>query len=217
MEERLKEVLVLSKIKELLVSFEEEALLAEVKKELEKGTDPVEIFTQCQDALLEIGNLFSAGEMFVSDLMMSGALFKEVSELLLPRLKTGDKASAGKVILGTVKDDIHDIGKDIVGNMLTAAGFEVVDLGVDVPAEQFVSAIKEHKARVVALSCLLASCFGSILDTVEAVKAAGLRDKVKIIIGGGPVDEHVVTYSGADAMGVSAQDAVIYCREVICK
>ena len=211
------EEFVLSKIKEHLVNFEEELLLEEVNKQLDEGTDPMEIFNSCQEGLTEIGELFSAKEMFVSDLMMSGALFKSVSELLLPKMKTGDNPGAGKVILGTVKDDIHDIGKDIVRNMLIAANFDVIDLGVDVPAEQFVSAVKEHEAPVLALSCLLASCYSSILEVVEAVKAAGLRDKVKIIIGGGPVDEHVVTYSGADAMGESAQDAVIYCREVICK
>ena len=205
----------MGKIKELLVSFDEDALLAEVRKELDGGIEPTTILSQCQDAMVEIGSQFNAGEMFVSDLMMAGELFKGVSALIMPLLKKGDMATAGKVVLGTVKDDIHDIGKDIVNNTLTASGFEVIDLGVDVPPEQFVKALKEHGAKVLALSCLLVTCYGSILETVKAVKDSGLRDKVKIIIGGGPVDEHVVKYSGADAMGVAAQDAVNFCREVL--
>jgi methanogenic corrinoid protein MtbC1 len=155
--------------------------------------------------------------MFVSDLMMAGELFKAINALTMPLLKNADVPSMGKVVLGTVKEDIHDIGKDIVHNMLAANGIEVIDLGVDVSPEQFVAALKEHNAKVLALSCLLVSCYGSILKTVEAVKAAGLRDKVKIIIGGGPVDDHVVNYSGADAVGFAAQDAVNYCREVLSK
>jgi methylmalonyl-CoA mutase cobalamin-binding domain/chain len=207
----------MGKIKELLVSFDEEALMAEVKKALNQGTSPMDVLTECQDALVEVGKQFSAGEMFVSDLMMSGELFKGVSALTVPLLKKGDMPTAGKVILGTVKDDIHDIGKDIVHNMLTVNGFEVIDLGVDVTPEQFVTALKEHNAKVLALSCLLVSCYGSILATIDAIKAAGLRDKVKIIIGGGPVDENVVKYSGADAVGFAAQDAVNYSREVLSK
>ena len=207
----------MSKIKELLIGFEEDALIAEAKKELDGGTEPTAILAQCQDAMVEIGKQFDAGEMFVSDLMMAGALFKEISAIVVPLLKKSDAPSGGKVVLGTVKEDIHDIGKDIVQNMLIASGFEVVDLGVDVPPETFVAALKEHNAKVLALSCLLASGFGSIRDTVEAVKAAGLRDKVKIIIGGGPVDEQVVAYSGADAMGITAQDAVNLCREALSK
>ena len=207
----------MSKIKELLVSFEEESLMAEVKKELDKGTKPMDVLIECQNAMVEIGNLFNAGEMFVSDLMMAGELFKEVNALTMPLLKKDDLPSAGKIILGTVQNDIHDIGKDIVHNMLTANGFEVIDLGVDVSPEQFVAAIKEHKAKALALSCLLVSCYDSIRTTVDAIKAAGLRDQVKIIIGGGPVDDSVVAYSGADAMGIDAQSAVNFCKEVLSK
>ena len=207
----------MSQIKELLVSFEQDALLAEVKKELDGGADPAGILSQCQDALVEIGDLFGKGEMFVSDLMMAGELVKEVSALAVPLMKKEGTPSAGKVILGTVKNDIHDIGKDIVHNMLYASGFEVIDLGVDVPPEQFIAALKQHNAKVLALSCLLVSCYDSLLETVNAVKAEGLRDKVKIIIGGGPIDDNVVAYCGADAMGATAQDAVNYSREVLSK
>lgn len=204
----------MSSIKELLTSFDDEALLAEVQTRLDKGDDPTEIIAECQAAMVEIGALFSAGELFVSDLMMAGALIKEVNELVLPRLTAGGMASIGSVVLGTVQNDIHDIGKDIVGSILSASGFEVIDLGVDVSAETFVTALIDSKAKVLALSCLLVSCYDSIKATVEAVKAAGLADSVKIIIGGGPIDETVVAYSGADAMGIAAQDAVNFARGV---
>ena len=201
-------------IKELLVELEDEQLTALVKKELEQGTSPQTILEECQAGLTEIGNRFSEGKMFVSDLMMAGSVFKDLSGLIMPHLSAGGpRESRGKVVLGTVKEDIHDLGKDIVASLLTASGFEVIDLGVDVPADEFVKATKEHNSKVVAMSCLLVSCYDSIKATVEALQKAGLRDKVKVLIGGGPVDEHVVAYSGADAFGSSAQAAVDYCKE----
>lgn len=204
-------------IKELMTQLEDEELMKEVQKQLDAGVSPVDIIGQCQEGMSEVGNLFSQGQMFVSDLMMAGSICKDVTDLVRPYIKKDDQAtSLGKVVIGTVKDDIHDIGKDIVCNMLEASGFEVIDVGVDVPPEVFVKALQDNDCKVLGLSCLLASCYGSIKETVEAVEKAGLRDKVKIIVGGGPIDEHVVAYSGADAYSASAQDTVIYCKEVLC-
>jgi methylmalonyl-CoA mutase cobalamin-binding domain/chain len=205
----------MGKIKELLVELEDEQLAALVKQELEQGRSPQAILDECQEGLTEIGNRFSEGKMFVSDLMMAGSVFKDLSDLIMPNLKAGaPKESLGKVVLGTVKEDIHDLGKNIVASLLSASGFEVIDLGVDVGAEEFVKAAKEHNTKVLALSCLLVTCYGSIKATVEALRGAGMRDKVKVLIGGGPVDEHVVAYSGADAFGATAQAAVDYCKGV---
>lgn len=205
----------MGKICDLMIEFEDEDLLDAVEDALKAGTDPSDIILECQEAMVSIGDSFSEGELFVSDLMMAGAMFKDVSDAIQPYLTDAAASeSKGAVVLGTVKDDIHDIGKDIVGSMLTASGFEVIDMGVDVEPQAFVDALRDSKAKVLALSCLLASCYGSILDTVNAVSEAGLRDDVKIIIGGGPIDEHVVEYSGADAMGGPAQDTVNYCEEV---
>jgi methylmalonyl-CoA mutase cobalamin-binding domain/chain len=205
----------MGKIKELLVELEDEQLAALVKKELDQGTAPQAILDECQEGLAEIGNRFSEGKMFVSDLMMAGSVFKDLSDLIMPHLKAGaPKESLGKVVLGTVKEDIHDLGKNIVASLLSASGFEVIDLGVDVPAEDFVKAAREHSVKVVALSCLLVSCYDSIKTTVAALQAAGIRGNVKVLIGGGPVDEHVVGYSGADAFGATAQAAVDYCKGV---
>ncbi|MDR1572173.1 MAG: cobalamin-dependent protein [Clostridiales Family XIII bacterium] len=205
----------MGRICELLVELDEERLMDAIREELAGGTDAAAVFIECQEGLSEIGRLFQEEKMFVSDLMMAGVLFKDIVGLIMPHMKTDGGAARGKVVLGTVKDDIHDIGKDIVASMLAAAGFDVIDLGVDVPPEEFVRAVRENNVRVLALSCLLASCYASILNTVEAVKAAGIREKVKILIGGGPVDEHVVRYSGADAYGATAQDAVDYCKEAL--
>jgi methanogenic corrinoid protein MtbC1 len=205
---------VIGLIGDLLSNLDDEKVLAEVKKALDANTAPAKILAECQDAMVAIGNAFSAGTMFVSDLMMAGAIFEDISKLVLPKIKAaGTGKSGGKVVLGTVKDDVHNIGKDIVGNMLTASGFEVIDVGVDVPAENFVKAVKESGAKVLAMSCLLVSCYDSIKDTVDALKSAGLRDKVKVIIGGGPVDEHVVKYSGADAFGSDPQECIHLCEE----
>lgn len=206
----------MGKIVELLVALEDEQLIEAVKEDLKAGVAPAKILADCQAGMVAIGEEFSQERMFVSDLMMASAIFKDVSELLLPYLSAADAGEGlGKVVVGTVRDDIHDIGKDIVVNMLQAANFEVIDLGVDVPPADFVKALQENNANVLALSCLLASCYTSILDTVEALKAAGIRDQVNVIIGGGPVDEHVVAYSGADAFGADAQAAVNYCKEVL--
>jgi methylmalonyl-CoA mutase cobalamin-binding domain/chain len=201
-------------IKDSLSNLDDEKALAEAQKALDANTAPDKILRECQEAMVAIGDAFSAGTMFVSDLMMAGSIFEDISRLALPKIKAaGSGKSGGKVILGTVKNDIHNIGKDIVGNMLTASGFDVIDLGVDVPPENFVKAVKDSDAKVVAMSCLLVSCYDSIKDTVEALKKEGLRDKIRIIIGGGPVDEHVVKYAGADAFGLDPQACIHLCEE----
>jgi len=203
------------KLGEMLSNLEMDELMEAVQKELDQGTDPVEILKDCEAGMVTVGEKFSAGDYFVSDLMMSGEIFKEVGEMLEPYLagKTGE--TLGKVVLGTVEGDIHDIGKDLVYIMLKSGGFEVIDVGVDAKPEAFVDALKESGAPVLALSCLLTTCYDSILNTVKAVEAAGLRDKVKIVIGGGPTDESVVTYTGADAVGDDAQSAVRICKEMM--
>lgn len=206
----------MSNIAQMITDLEDKAVLEEVKKQLDAGVNPTDIFAECQDGMNGVGKRFQDKEYFVSDLMMSGAIFKEVSELIKPYIKGSDGSSMGKVILGTVKDDIHDIGKDLVHAMLEAGNFEVIDVGVDVPSEVFIDTLKDNPdAKVLALSCLLTSCYDSVKDTVQAVEKAGLRDKVKIAIGGGPIDEDVVKYTGADKFGKDAQEAVKVCKELM--
>jgi methanogenic corrinoid protein MtbC1 len=200
---------------EILANLEDEAVIAEVKKQLEDGVNPTEIFAACQEGMNLVGQKFQDGEYFVSDLMMSGAIFKEVSDLIAPYLGNEENSTAGKVVLGTVAGDIHDIGKDLVSAMLTAGNFEVIDVGIDAPTDSFIKALKENPdCKILALSCLLTTCYDSLKETVEAVKAEGLND-VKIMIGGGPVDKNVVEYSGADTYGKDAQGAVTIAKEWI--
>jgi len=191
-----------------LTELNEDETLKLVNDALKQNIAAGEILKACQEGMVEVGTRFGNQEYFVSDLIMSGEILKQVSAILEPHLKAGSAESAGKVVFGTVKGDIHDIGKDIVVNMLKSAGFEVVDLGVDVPAARFVEALRESGATVLGLSGLLTLAFDSMRDTIEAVKAAGLRDKVRVMVGGGPVDASVCKSVGADDWGADAQQAV---------
>lgn len=205
----------MGKIKDLLVQLDDEKVIDEVNSSLSGGMTPEDVLQECQDGMVAIGDEFSDGKMFVSDLMMAAAIFESISTIVLPLLKASqDGSSAGKVVIGTVQNDIHNIGKDIVANLLTANGFEVIDMGVDVAPETFIQAVKDNGAKVLAMSCLLVSCYDSILNTINALKDAGMREGVKVIIGGGPVDDHVVKYAGADAFGKDPQETIHFCEEV---
>ncbi|MBF7097248.1 cobalamin B12-binding domain-containing protein [Alkalibacter mobilis] len=206
----------MSIILQLIADLEDEKVLVEVEKQLNDGKSPTEIFAECQDGMNEVGKRFQEGEYYVSDLMMAGNIFKEVNEVIKPYFSSEDGETLGTVVLGTVDGDIHDIGKDLVYAMLSAGNFEVIDVGVDAKPEIFVQALKENpNAKVLALSCLLTTCYDAIKETVEAVTEAGLRENVKIIIGGGPVDQSVVDYSGADKFGKDAQEAVTIAKELM--
>jgi 5-methyltetrahydrofolate--homocysteine methyltransferase len=194
---------------EAFTSIQEEDVVKIVNRMLEDGTDPMDVIEVCKNAVRIIGDRFEAGEVFIPELIMAGEIMARISAELKPRLKTdSEKTSKGKVLFGTVKGDIHDIGKDIVVFMLEVNGFEVLDLGVDVPASTFVQQIRETQAPVLGLSGLLSLAFDSMKETIAAIEGAGLREDLKIMIGGGPVDETVRTYSGADAWGANAMAAV---------
>jgi methanogenic corrinoid protein MtbC1 len=176
---------------------------------LEKGEDPSEVLGACTEALEVIGNRFESGEAFLPELMMAGEMMEQISALVTPKLRQGGEAKKeGKVIIGTVAGDVHDIGKNIVSFLLDAKGLEVIDLGVDVPPARFVEKIRESGATIVALSGLLTLAFDSMKATIDAVREAGLRDDVKIMIGGAPVNEQVCSYVGADAWGRDAVNGV---------
>jgi methanogenic corrinoid protein MtbC1 len=196
-------------------NLEETNALAIVKDRLDHGQDPASIFRACQEGMVEVGKRYENCEYYISDLLLAGAIFKEAAFMLTPRMKASESLSGGKVVIGTVKGDIHDIGKDIVVTMLKAANYEVYDLGVDVPSQRFIDVLKETKAPVVGLSALLTTAFDSMKETVSALNAAGLRSRVKVMIGGGPVTEETVSYTGADARGRDAQAAVTLCNRWI--
>jgi len=197
-----------------IVGIREDEAMALVKSMLEGGTDPTEVLAQARDAMTELGRRFECEEAFIPELIMGGEIMKSIAAELKPHLK-GDESSAklGTVVIGTVQGDIHDIGKDIVVMMLDINGFEVHDLGVDVPPDAFIAAIREHGAQVVGLSGLLTLAFDSMKATVEAIAAAGLRDQVKIMVGGAPADAQVQDFTGADGWGNDVTQALRMCTE----
>ncbi|HUJ89877.1 MAG TPA: cobalamin-dependent protein [Syntrophorhabdales bacterium] len=190
---------------ELMSELMEEEALALVKEKIAQGADPNQILDDARSAMEVVGKRFESCEYFIPDLMMAGEILKEISELVKPLMvKEKGTRKSGKVIIGTVAGDIHDIGKDIVTFMLDVSGFDVLDLGIDVPVETFVAKIKEFQPQVVGLSGFLTLAFDSMKQTVEAIDKAGLRDKVKIMIGGGQIDDEVRKYVKADAYGKDA-------------
>ncbi len=196
-----------------MADLEEDDLLALVKKELDGGTDPMELFDACRKGMVSVGDRFDTGEYFVADLMMAGEIFKQVNVILKPVLKGKSGEEKGEIVLGTVNGDVHDIGKDLVVIMLQANGFKVHDMGVDVPPEQFVAKIKETGAGILGLSGLITSAYDGMKNTVKALNDAGLRDTVKVIIGGGMCSSEVQLYTGADAWGKDANAAVTLCNQ----
>lgn len=193
-----------------IVELNENKVIENVKQKLQNNEDPLKIMDDVKEAMKIIGEKFTNKEYFLPDLIMSGEILKQIFDTISPNLKESymSKEKKGKVLLGTVFGDIHDIGKDIVKFMLDVNGFEVLDLGVDVPSDKFIKCIKEFKPKVLALSGFLTLAYDSMKEIIGKLKEAGLRDKVKIMIGGGTVDERTVEYVGADAYGQSAVDAV---------
>jgi methanogenic corrinoid protein MtbC1 len=199
-----------------LADLKEEEALKIVKDRLNASEDPLKILEDARKGMEIVGKRFADSEYFIPDLVYSGEILKAVTELVKPKLtKAAESKKLGKVVFGTVAGDIHDIGKDIVVFMLDVNGFEVHDLGVDVPVQKFVDKIKETGAPVVGLSGFLALAFDSMKDTVEAIKAAGLRDKVKIMIGGGQITDEIKKYTGADAYGKDAMTGVSLAKKWI--
>jgi methanogenic corrinoid protein MtbC1 len=193
----------------LLSELKEPEALKFVEKALGEGVDPVELLSEAKEGMNIVGQRFASEDYFIPDLVFSGEILRRIVEMLEPHLKKEEEtARLGKVIIGTVAGDIHDIGKDLVVFMLDVNGFEVLDLGIDVPAQKFVDTIKETRSRVVGLSGFLTLAFQSMKDTVDAINEAGLRQEVKIMIGGGQIDDHVRRFTGADAYGKDAMEAV---------
>lgn len=195
----------------VLADLDEARVLELTRKRLDAKEDPLAILGDIRKATDIIGKRFEEGRYFVSDLIMAGEILKQVMNLLKPVIGAKKGVSKGKVVIGTVEGDVHDIGLNIVASLLEAEGFDVVNLGVDQPPQVFVEAIKEHNPKVVGLSGLLTEAIESMRKTVEAIKAAGLRDKVKIIVGGGRASKEVMDYTGADDW---ADDAAVGVRKI---
>ena len=195
-----------------LSDLEEDLVLKLVQDQLATSGQPLAILADLREGMAQVGKRYEANEYYVSDLIMAGEVFKQASALVSARFEAVSGETLGKVVIGTVQGDIHDIGKDLVVSLLKANNFDVVDLGVDVPAEKFVEAVQTSGAGIVGLSGLLTISFDAMKEIVEALEAAGLRSKLKVMVGGGPVTEQVRAYVGADSLGADAQAAVALCN-----
>jgi methanogenic corrinoid protein MtbC1 len=194
---------------------EDDAFALAKKMLLEEGANPVRVLELCRMAMDIVGKRFEKGEYFLPELVLAGEMLENISVIAKPLIKQApgeEPKKLAKVLIGTVHGDLHDIGKNIVTFMLDINGFEVKDIGIDVPVKTFIDEINQFKPDVVGLSGFLTLAFDSMKETIEAIQDAGLRDKLKIMIGGGQVDETVRNYTGADAYGTNAIDAVSLCK-----
>ena len=194
---------------------EDDAFALAKKMLLEEDANPLRVLELCRNAMDIVGKRFEQGEYFLPELVLAGEMLENIGVIAKPLIKQapgGEPKRLAKVLIGTVHGDLHDIGKNIVTFMLDINGFEVKDIGIDVPVKTFIDEIGQFKPDVVGLSGFLTLAFDSMKETIEAIQDAGLRDKLKIMIGGGQVDEGVRNYTGADAFGTNAIDAVSLCK-----
>ncbi len=206
----------MAKLKDVLANLEEQKVYDTVKEKLGTGESAKDILKECQAGMKVIGDLYNSEDYFVADLMYAGEIMRNVMRMLEPHMKgEGGLETVGTVVMGTVKGDIHDLGKEVVIVTLQGNGFEVIDLGVDVPPDRFVQAIKESEAQVVGMSVFLTSCFESAGKIVKAISDAGLRDKVKIMIGGAPVTDVIAEQLGCDFFGEDAASGTSYALKAV--
>jgi corrinoid protein of di/trimethylamine methyltransferase len=207
-----------SVLREQLLAFDADKFTDAVKKLIKDGFNATEVINALTEVLKEIGQKFENGELFLVHLVAAGDIAKRAtSEVLEPLLKTasGERKVMGKILIGTVAGDIHDIGKSIVATMLFSAGFDVIDIGKDVSAEEFVSKAKETKADIVAMSALLTTTLPAQRDVIEALKKAGLRTRVKVLVGGAPATAKWAEEIGADGYGEDPMEAVRVAKELL--
>jgi trimethylamine corrinoid protein len=198
-----------TKLVNAIADMKEDEAIALVKEMLQSESDPMGILESVKKAMDIVGKRYEEGSYFLPELMLAGEMVNQITELVKPVLAgTPHADKQGRVLIGTVKGDIHSIGKDVVTFMLDVSGYEVMDLGVDVPVEKFVSAVRDFKPQVVGLSGFLTLAYDVMKETIAGIKEAGLRDDIKIMIGGGQMDEQVRIHTGADAFGKDAMSAV---------
>ena len=202
---------------EAIAEMREDEAVELAREMLDAGYDPLTLLGHCREAMEIVGKRYEEGEYFLPELMLAGEMLNTIGDIAKPLITDAGpaKESAGTVLIGTVHGDLHDIGKNIVTFMLDINGFNVIDLGIDVPITDFIENIKTHKPQVIGLSGFLTLAFDSMKETIDAIGAAGLRDDIKIMIGGGQVDETVQKYTQADAYGLNAMDAVSLCKQWI--
>ena len=206
----------MEKLYEAVLGGKLEPAVEVTREAIAEGADPKEIINGSMiPAMEEIGKRFQEGKAFVPQLLLSARAMKGALELLKPLLKGDASASVGKVVIGTVKGGLHDIGKHLVASMLEGCGFEVINIGIDVPAEKFVAAVQESGADILCMSALLTTTMAYMKTAIEALEAAGLRDKVKVMVGGAPINRHYAEQIGADGYSDNANSAVLKAKELL--
>lgn len=209
---------ILRRIKEAIINYDMDGIKKYVKEALDNGIPPKDIIEKAMTpAMKEVGEKFASGEIFLPEMLASAETFKIAMEVLKPELEKRKESikTLGRVLIGTVQGDIHDLGKNLVATMLSIAGFEVIDLGVDVPPEKFVEKVKELKPDIVGLSALMTTTMPAQKDTIEALKRAGVRDQVIVMVGGAPVTESWAKKIGADGYASDAFEAVEKAKELL--
>jgi len=199
------------KIVEAIIELDEQAALELADGMIKSGTESVEILERCRQGMSLVGEKFESGDFFLSEMIMAAEIFNQIMNIVRPHLKSALSEPRGKVVIGTVEGDVHDIGKNIAIALLKAEGFDIVDLGVDVPPATFVEAIREHEPDIVGMSSLLTVALETTKQTIDAITEAGLRDKVRIIVGGGRIDSHATEYIKPDASTDNAARGVRMC------
>ena len=199
-----------------ILNGDEKMALQLAKEALSQGADPSALISKWMiPAMDEVGRLFEAQEYYVPELLLAGRAMKTALEPLRPLLAASGAQPTGRVVLGTVKGDLHDIGKNLVGSMLEGAGFEVLDLGIDVQSEQFLEAVEKHNPHILALSALLTVTMPEMKKVIDALARAGVRSQVKVLIGGAPVTRDFAAEIGADGYGENASSAVTAARSLL--
>ena len=205
----------MSALSEALSSCDEVTVFQLINEQLTAKVPATDIVAACNVGMTELGERFDQGEAFIPDLMFAGMIMKKAMEILQPHLEVAGSSESAKkrtIVIGTVQNEIHDIGNDITAMVYRSSGFNVVDLGVDVKPEAFVAAIREHKPEFVGLSLLLTTCYQSVLNTVKAITDAGLRDQVKICVGGAAASPLLAEKANCDFYGKTSVDAVRWSR-----
>ncbi|NLE43201.1 MAG: cobalamin-binding protein [Chloroflexi bacterium] len=207
----------MGELSDTMAALDHDAVLSLVKTGLEAGHDPLQLVEEARKGMELVGEEFDKGNYFLMELMWAAEIFKDAMALISPRIRElyGASEAKGTIVMGTVKGDVHELGKNIVKNLLECAGYEVIDLGVDVPKAAFVESIKQHAPQVVGMSALLTAAIDEVNRTVEAIEEAGLRDGVKIIVGGGIVGEVKRSNLNVDHATANANEGVRIIEEWI--
>ena len=208
---------VLEDLRKIVLEFDIDNAEAAAKKAVAEGVDPIEAAKTLTDAIREVGDAFGRGDLFLPDLVCAAEVLKKAIPIITEEINKQGKSSKsiGKVVIGTVFGDIHSIGKGMVATLLYASGFEVIDLGINVKSEEFLKAVKENKPDILAMSALLTTTASEQKNVIEGLKKEGLRDKVKVIVGGSPINQEFADSIGADGYGATAPDGVKVARRLL--